>query len=129
VNDLGGQVAWVDPSTDDYQTFGVESPTAVAASGDSVWVTSNANDTVTRLDASTGTSVKTLTLADDGVPNGPSNIIVAPGGVWLTSSLAPIVARIDPSTNTVVDTLTVQGISDALAVDEDGNVWVTVHRP
>lgn len=128
VNELAGNIAWIDPDTDEYQTFGVESPTAVAASGDAVWVTSNATDTVTRLNASTSTSVKTLTLGEDDVPNGPLNVVIAPDAVWVTSSLDPVVARIDQTTNTVVETLAVRGVSDALAVDPDGNVWVTVHR-
>jgi streptogramin lyase len=128
VNELAGNIAWIDPDTDEYQTFGVESPTAVAASGDAVWVTSNATDTVTRLNASTSTSVKTLTLGADDVPNGPLNVVIAPHAVWVTSSLDPVVARIDQTTNTVVETLAVRGVSDALAVDPDGNVWVTVHR-
>ena len=107
-------------------TFTVDQPFGVAAEGNDVWVTSKANDQVKRINATTRSTTRTLTLAD-GVPNGPTTIVVGKGGVWVASDLDPYVSRIDPVTNKVVDRLTVGGVAGGMAVDRDGNVWVVVH--
>ncbi len=128
VNSLGNSVVRIDPKTSGMTTFGIEAPTAVAAVGGAVWVTSNANDSVTRIDPVSGIPVATLTLADNGIPDGPSEIVVGADGVWVGSSNRPVVARIDPTTNRVVETLEVAGVAGAMAVDLHGDVWVAVHR-
>jgi streptogramin lyase len=56
----------------------------------------------------------------------PTGIVVAPSGVWVTSGLDGVVVRIDPTTDTVTDRLRVRVVADALAVGEDGAIWVTV---
>jgi streptogramin lyase len=108
-------------------TFTVDQPTAVAAAGDDVRVTSHENDSVKRIDATTGATEQTLTLTENGIPNGPTKIVIGKDGLWVASDLEHVVARIDPATNEVVDPLKLGGIAEGMAVDGDGNVWVTVH--
>jgi streptogramin lyase len=131
VNDLAGTVSRIDPATDEVvDTFTVDAPYAVAADDRGVWVSSNANDSLVRFDPVTGTTIQTLSLeAGDRIPNGPTTIVISGDWVWLASNLDPVVVRVDPLTNRVVDTLTVDGIADAMAVDEASDVWVTVRVP
>jgi streptogramin lyase len=95
-----------------------------------VWVSSNANDSVVRFDPETSTTIQTLSLdAGDGIPNGLTTILVTSSGVWLASNLDRVLARIDPATNGVVGVLEVDGTVDGMAVDDQGDIWVTVHAP
>jgi serine/threonine protein kinase/streptogramin lyase len=128
VNELGGTVMRVDPEANELlDRLTVPSPTAVAADDAGVWVTSEANDQVQRFDPVDGTTLVTLG-AGDGIPDGPTAITIAANGVWVASDLEPVVVRIDPATNDVVEQLTIEGIGSAMAVDPDGNVWVTVRE-
>jgi streptogramin lyase/predicted Ser/Thr protein kinase len=131
VNDLAGTVSRIDPATDEVvHTFTVDAPYAVAADDRGVWVSSNANDSLVRFDPESRTTIQTLSLeAGDGIPNGPTTIALSEDWIWLASNLDQVVVRIDPATNEVVGTLEVGGIADGMAVDETGNVWVTVHAP
>ncbi len=127
-NGLGGTVMRIDPETNKVApTVTIDAPWAVAADDDGLWVTSNVNDSVTRFDPETGTTIRTLTLREQGIPNGPTTIVIAKDGVWVASNPDPVLVRIDPATNTVVDILEVGGIADGMAVDANGDVWVTVH--
>jgi class 3 adenylate cyclase/streptogramin lyase len=127
VNVQGNTVVRIDPdATDHLSVFSVDRPTAVAASGPDVWITSEQNDSVTRLDATTQRPIDTLTLADAGVPNGPTDIVVARDGVWVASDVDHAVSLIDPTTDRVVERLPVAGIVGGMTIDNDGNVWVTV---
>ena len=131
VNDLAGTVSRIDPATDAVvDTFTVDAPYAVAADDRGVWVSSNANDSLVRFDPETGTTIQTLSLeAGNGIPNGPTTIALSEDWIWLASNLDPAIVRIDPATNQVVGSLEVDGIADGMAVDETGNIWVTVHAP
>jgi len=131
VNDLAGTVSRIDPATDEVvDTFTVDAPYAVAADDRGVWVSSNANDSVVRFDPDTGTTIQTLSLeAGNGIPNGPTTLLATRSGIWLASNLDPVVVRIDPATNAVGEPLAVEGIADGMAVDDTGNVWVTIHAP
>jgi len=131
VNDLAGTVSRIDPATDEVvDTFTVDAPYAVAADDRGVWVSSNANDSLVRFDPVTGTTIQTLSLeGGHGIPNGPTTIALSEDWIWLASNLDPVVVRIDPATNQVIGSLDVAGIADGMAVDETGNVWVTVHAP
>jgi len=129
VNQLGGTVVRIDPETNTaVDTFTVDQPTAVAAAGSEVWVTSHENDSVKRIDATTGGTERTLTLTENGIPNGPTTIVVGKDDqVWVASDLERVVSRIDPTTNEAMDPLKLGGIAGGISVDLDGNVWVTVH--
>jgi streptogramin lyase len=127
VNDLGNTVVRIDPDTGKTRTWSVDQPWAVAATASDVWVTSQQNDSVKRIDASTGSTKQTLTLADNGIPNGPTDIVVAADGVWVASNLEHLVCRIDPATNQVVQRLPIHGIAGGMALDRDRNVWLAVH--
>ena len=128
VNELGNSVVRIEPETNEVAgRIQVESPTAVAADEQGVWVTSEGNDQVQRFDPVEGTTLITLG-AGDGVPDGPTAVAIGAGGVWVASDLEPVVVRIDPATNEVVERLAIGGIAGAMAVDTDGNVWVTVRE-
>ena len=99
-------------------------PSSVAVGDAAVWVTSEAGDTVTRIDPATNTRVATVEVGD-----GPRGVALTGGDVWVAVTLAARVARIDPASNTVVATFPVDGSPDAIAVDERGAVWVSVHTP
>ncbi len=75
-------------------------------------------------DAGDGRALRTYQAAD-GIPDGPTAIAIAPSGVWVGSDLETAVARIDPETNTI-DRLGLGGITGWIAVDGQGDVWVTV---
>lgn len=108
-------------------TIQVESPTAVAGDDEGVWVTSEANDELQRFDPVDGTTLFTLG-SGDGIPDGPTAIAIGANGVWVGSDLQSVIVRIDPATNEVIDRLSIDGIAAGMAVDPDGNVWVTVRE-
>jgi class 3 adenylate cyclase/streptogramin lyase len=125
VNELGDTVVRIEPDTNEVaDRIGVDAPTAVAADGSGVWVTSEANDQVHRFDPVRHRTVRTFQYAD-GIPDGPTMIVTGPSGVWVGSDLETAVVRIDPGTN-AVDPLRMGGITGGLAVDGNGDVWVTV---
>jgi streptogramin lyase len=125
VNEFGDTVVRIDPRRNEVaDRIQVDAPTAVAADDSGVWVTSEANDQVHQFDPIEGRTVRTFQYAD-GIPDGPTAIVTGPSGVWVGSDLETVVVRIDPETNAVVR-LPLGGITGGLAVDGDGDVWVTV---
>jgi serine/threonine-protein kinase len=128
VNELAGSVVLIDPDTKEVaRTINVQSPTAVAAAEEGVWVTSESNDQVQRFDPVDGTTLVTLE-AGDGIPDGPTAIAIGADGVWVASDLEPVVIRINPATNEVVERLAIAGVVGAMVADPDGNIWVTVRE-
>src|SRR4029077_15522720 len=96
---------------------------AIAPSGTSVWVSSFASNTLTRITAAataaaapavTASSVRTTSTGARGLPRGGevvARIAVPPGGgaltvgegaVWSMSDAASTLFRIDPATNRIV---------------------------
>jgi len=125
VNELGDAVIRIDPETNEVvDRIQVETPTAVAADDSGVWVTSETLDRVHRFDPVGRRALRTFQYAD-GIPDGPTTIAIGPSGVWIGSDLESVVARIDPETN-AVDRLRLGGITGGMAVDGNGDVWVTV---
>jgi DNA-binding beta-propeller fold protein YncE len=125
VNELGDTVVRIDPEANEVaDRIQVDAPTAVAADDSGVWVTSETLDRVHHLDPVDGRALRTYQAAD-GVSDGPTTIAIAPSGVWVGSDLDTTVARIDPQTHTI-DRLRLGGITGGIAVDGDGDVWVTV---
>ena len=96
-----------------------ESPSAVAAASDGVWVTNATDDTVSRIEPSTHEVRQTI-----DVGGGPAGVAVGGGAVWVANGLDGTVSRIDPSENKLVQTITVGNGPTGVAFGENA-VWVT----
>ncbi len=94
------------------------SPSDVAAGGGSVWVTNTDDQTVTRVDPSTGEASQTIPVG-----SGPGGVAADEHGVWVANSLDGTITRIDPKANAVVDTIPVGTAPVALALAGD-ELWV-----
>lgn len=94
-----------------------ELPSAVAVGAGSVWVTKNDDNSVLRIDPTTG-RVQAI------IPTGISLFDLAAGrtGAWATD-LSGSVVHIDASSNRVIATLHVGGQPSGLAVTDD-SVWI-----
>ena len=97
------------------------SPRGVAVGERAVWVTSEAGDYVSRIDAASG-SVETIPAGD-----GPTGIAFGEGAVWVANSADGTVSRIDLETLDV-KTITVGNRPMGIAVGA-GSVWVSVQEP
>jgi streptogramin lyase len=123
-NAQGSSVSRIDVTTGAVDTFPLPSPPdGLAADASTVWVTSQAADSVYRLDASDGSIV-----AEIPVPDGPLAVAIGPDGPWVCSYLGGVVFRIDPATDTVAERLRVDGSPVAIAADDTGEPWVVI-RP
>ena len=94
------------------------SPGEVAAGGESLWVTSTDDQTVSRLDPGTGDVRQTISVG-----SGASGVAADDRGVWVANSFAGTVSRIDPRANAVVQTIPVGGGPVAITLGPRG-VWV-----
>jgi streptogramin lyase len=116
----------VDPETLGAHPFGVGGPpSGIALGSDSVWISVEQSDEVVRLDAASGQTRDTISLADVGC-DGPRGIAVGAGGVWVGCYRSGLMVLIDLETDEVTGTLTVRGSPDAVVADTEGNVWVSV---
>jgi DNA-binding beta-propeller fold protein YncE len=94
-------------------------PLRVAASAEAIWVTSEPEGTLTRLDPESGEPVgEPLRLGGD-----VSGVAVGAGSVWVTAPLRGRVLRIDPQAGRVVDAIDVGGRPGPIAFG-GGRVWV-----
>jgi YVTN family beta-propeller protein len=82
----------------------------------SLWVTNGGDNTVTRIDPSTG---RETVIA---VPGGPSGVAFTADAVWVVGAQGRLV-KIDLGTNRVVDTVPFAGFGIAVVADDSGNVW------
>jgi len=119
-------------------------PFAVVPAGSSVWVSSFASNTVTRISATSDApsvhAVTARTAEGDDVPlqrlplggeviaeititSGSGAFTVGEGAVWAMSDSVSTLSRIDPKRNAVVAEIEV-GASDAAAAGE-GGVWIS----
>ena len=94
-------------------------PTSVARGAGALWVTSSADDSVSRIDPATRSVRQTIPVG-----SGPNGIAVCAGAVWVANNLDGTVSRIDPATNTEVDKIAVGNGPTAVACGA-GSVWVT----
>ena len=102
---------------------------AVSSDGTHVWVTqaSQGAGTVSEIDASTGTVVKTITVGSDpyAVSSDGTHVWVVNRGVYEDGGFEDgTVSEIDAATGTVVNTITVGNTPDAVSSDGT-HVWVT----
>jgi streptogramin lyase len=88
-----------------------------------VWVTNSLDVTVTKVDPVGGDVVDTIPLGPPG-SGSPESIAVGDGAVWVGDGLAPAMWKIDAATDAVVANPGLRGVPTAIAVSEDGKVWV-----
>ena len=87
-----------------------------------MWVANEADDNVTRIDASSGSG------RTSPVGAGPTGVAYGAGAVWVANAGDGTVSRIDPATGEVVKVITVGNRPTGIAFGE-GAVWVTVQAP
>jgi YVTN family beta-propeller protein len=118
VASLEGVVSWIDPPTNAVvKRIRVgNAPAGIAFGAGSVWVANTADDTITVIDAQSGTTRKTLRINADGLAFGG-------GMLWASQRTANRVVRIDPATGSVVQAVAVGNGPLGLAVG-DTAVWV-----
>jgi peptide/nickel transport system substrate-binding protein len=92
-------------------------PDEVAAQGNTAWVTSEGDDSVTRVDLPSGARHSIDVKTD------PTGVAVGDGAVWVAASGTRTVYRISPQANKVVKSISVGNGPRALAVG-NGGVWV-----
>ena len=134
---VGGGFVWVLSSTPTGQLYRIDPtqshsatpfslPTGVediAFGSGAVWVTSNFDDTVLRLDPQDPGGTPGVVQLEAGA--GPQGIVVGAGAVWVAEGLKGKVARIDPNTMKVTATVPLlRGNPVQLAFGE-GYVWAT----
>jgi YVTN family beta-propeller protein len=98
--------------------FGVpESEGGLATGAGSVWLMTDENGTLTRIDPATNQAVAEIQVA-------PGSYAVAFGeeAVWVTSTEKSVVTRVNARTNVIEETITVGARPRFLAVGE-GSVW------
>jgi streptogramin lyase len=93
-------------------------PSALAASGDSVWVLADATTTLLRIDPK-----ENVVVAEVRLPAGCGEILFAEGSLWVTCPAADRVLRIDPATNLVDKRVEVTGQPVSVTAGE-GSIWV-----
>jgi class 3 adenylate cyclase/streptogramin lyase len=122
---LDGVVQRFDPQTYKVEAqIPVETPIAIAVGTDAVWVASELGDEVIRIDTANNALGGRFPVGD-----GPRGIAVTDDAVWVALGPAGQLVRLDPATGVVETRLDVDGFADAVVVDADGRVWVSVRRP
>jgi DNA-binding beta-propeller fold protein YncE len=94
-------------------------PLRVAAAADAIWVTSEPDGTLTRLDPASGNRVGEPLRLGPGI----SGVAVGAGSVWVSDPPRGQVLRVDPRVGKVVDTIEVGGSPGPIAFG-GGRVWV-----
>lgn len=100
----------------------------LAVGAGAVWVANGRAGTVTRLDPWTNQVVATIPIGEPALGCDRCWGAVAARGevVWAAMDTAgPVVVRVDPSANTIAETVEVGVVPTALAVGEDGGLWLT----
>jgi YVTN family beta-propeller protein len=119
--ETGGAIAQLDPDRRqvvDKISVG-NSPGSIATGADAVWVTDEADNTITRIDPRSANAV----TATAPVGQDPSGLAVGEDAVWVANTEDDTVARIDPETAGVVETIPVGRRPTGIATGE-GAVWV-----
>jgi virginiamycin B lyase len=95
-----------------------ETPVALAASADSLWLLAGASSDLQRVDPDQNTIVASLRL-----PQGCTDLLSAENALWAACPLAGKVLRIDPAANLVDKSIAVEGKPASLAAG-NGSLWV-----
>jgi branched-chain amino acid transport system substrate-binding protein len=93
-------------------------PKDVAVGEGGVWVTSQLDDTLSRIDPATSTLTGTVTVG-----RGAGGVAAGLGSVWVANAIDGTITRVDPSTLEVVQTIDVDGSPVDVALGDDA-VWV-----
>jgi YVTN family beta-propeller protein len=96
-------------------------PTDVAVGYGAVWVTSELEDRLARIDPATN-KITTIPAGE-----GAGSVAVGAGSVWVADEVSGAITRIDPHTLHVIDTVRLDSIPVDLAVG-NGVVWVAARR-
>jgi streptogramin lyase len=94
-------------------------PLRIAADDDAIWVTSQPDGTLTRLNPETGEAVGKPFQLGAGI----SGVAVGAGSVWVSDPPHGEVLRVDPQSGEVLKRIEVGGSPGAIAVG-GGDVWV-----
>ena len=87
------------------------------AGAESIWIVTDANGTLARIDPATNSVV-----AEIYVPSGSYGIAFGDGAIWVTSTSRDNVTRVDPQTNLIVETISV-GKAPRFIAAGLGAVW------
>jgi streptogramin lyase len=94
-------------------------PLRIATASDAIWVTSEPEGTLTRLDPASGDPVGRALRLGAGI----SGVAVGAGSVWISDPPRGEVLRVDPKAGKVVERIAVGGSPGPIAFG-DGRVWV-----
>ena len=94
-------------------------PLRIAAADEAIWVTSEPDGTLTRLDPESGEPVGAPLRLEPGI----SGVAVGAGSVWVSDPPTGEVLRVDPQKGEVVDRIDVGGHPGPIAFG-GGHVWV-----
>jgi YVTN family beta-propeller protein len=95
-------------------------PDVLAAGDGNIWVANLTDETLTRINSSTGTVIGSPVP----VGNSPEAIAAGAGSVWVANVLDKTVTRINETSGAILDTIHVGSQPGGVAVGA-GNVWVT----
>jgi streptogramin lyase len=111
---------------------GIYKPFGIAAGEGAIWVSSNAERTVTRIDPDTRRKIATINMVDPESPrlSGLFDVAVGAGAIWAVDRGDHTVVRIDPRTNEVVARIHLPDETEPRSISIDGNaIWVSVGTP
>jgi YVTN family beta-propeller protein len=94
-------------------------PKDVTVGEGAVWVTSQLDDTLARIDPKTGAISGRVRVG-----RGAAGVAVGVGSIWVANEVDGTVSRVDPRTLRVVETIDVGGAPNEIAAGKSG-VWVT----
>jgi serine/threonine-protein kinase len=125
LNGFEGEVRAIDPRTNQVTmtTTVPEGSAEIAVGAGSVWVTNPILVTITKIQPGSAEVVDTIRLGPPG-SGSPEAIAVGEGAVWVGDGLVPTMWKIDPATDAVLANPGLRGVPSAIAVGQDGTVWV-----
>jgi peptide/nickel transport system substrate-binding protein len=115
-----GGVARVDGDRVTFEADVGQGPSAVTFAFGSIWVASELDASVTRVDPSTGHVQAAVPVGE-----GPRSLANAGGKLWVSSPQGGSLVAIDPTSDSVVSTIPVTGEASSLAT-ASGDLWLGV---
>jgi YVTN family beta-propeller protein len=103
-------------------------PDAISSDGTHVWVADAGDNSLSEIDASTGTVVNTISVAHPGRGVGLNAVSSDGAHVWVTNGLGGTVTEVSAADGSLVQTIPVPNTGNGLeGISSDGtDVWVTV---